>query len=841
MIGLRRSMNRVLVFCLLMVATAALGLSGCSSDNYDTPTVANNAPVAGAATNVLIEPATLKGWMDQGLVASNGTFDSRVVILDFNSDTTKQRIKSACRVSAAELNSTRLEGVGNAASMVATGAQMDAVIQRLGINENTTIVITTNSSTYQATRAYWIFRYWGFPKERLKVLDGLDAAFAAAYPDLMTTEVPTVTPSTYSVRNLDGINDDLRASVGEMIEIVKTLPTSTTNVVLDARATATTGGYWGLSPTPGLIVSGSVVVFDGHPVDGGYLNQADLYSGGKFKSAAEIKTLFEGKGWAPGKKVTVYCTSGYSTSPLFFALDAILGGDVQIFDGSWSQFGKYSQYALGGGQLPVGSPWAIDKYLDPATLKYNTAVSAGYKIEPLHGVADPIPAPFSGDTLQTDYTLVPPINPDVNPLANQVEEADRAAVPGPATVVISPPVATATDSVLIEPATLQAWMNAGLVNASTGAERVIILDVTGADNYAAGHIPGAQLWNTAGQAVTRVEGPAEAVNMVIPPTTMNERIAALGIDEHTTIVLTSSQTSSFQPNRAYFTFRYYGWPKSRLKVLNGYNFVWAKDALTKTATTTVPANPPLLTVQQIGNLRTDLRASLPELMDGIRDGRGVPVDFRGSSVAKAGSTTGVFADDHDGKDGATQAGGDADYVVFEGTMKGGKYYTYTNAQMDPANGDYRYKPVAIIEAELNAADVDGSKLTYSMCRTAMIASTGFFVLDALLDWPVMVYDGSWSQWGSLSADAGKGGQLPAASPWAVDNTTYMSVVNYNKTALKPVEPLNPDSAALLLTPNAAAANQIEKSDKEYQAVPPVNSGATSSPLTPYGGGSGGGC
>ena len=278
MIGLRRSMNRVLVSCLLTVATAALGLSGCSSDSYDTPTVASNAPIPGAATNVLIEPATLKGWMDQGLVANDGTFDSRVVILDFNSDTTKPRIKGACRVSGPELNSTRLEGVANTAPMVATGAQMDAVIQRLGINENTTIVFTTNSASYQATRAYWVFRYWGFPKERLKMLNGTDVAFAAAYPDLMTTEVPTATPSTYSVRNLDGINDDLRASVGEMIEIIRTLPTSTTNVVLDARATATTGGFWGKAATPGQLVTGTVVVFDGHPVDGGYLNQGDLFT-----------------------------------------------------------------------------------------------------------------------------------------------------------------------------------------------------------------------------------------------------------------------------------------------------------------------------------------------------------------------------------------------------------------------------------------------------------------------------------------------------------------------------------------------------------------------------------
>lgn len=816
-----------LVFLAALLATALLWGCGGGSDSYDTPTAASNAPIAGAATNVLIEPATLASWIGQGLVNNQSNFDQNVVVLDFASATDAKLIRGAQRVPQGDLQLKRLEGIGDANPMVATGAQMDAVIQRLGIKEDTVIVFTTSGNPYLATRAYWTFRYWGFPKERLRFVNGGNAAFEAAYPELMTTEAPSVTSSTYSVRNLTGINDDLRASVGEMIGIVSTLSSSTANLVLDARGVDPAKGkcgYYGTSVTPGQITTGSVVVFDGHPEGAQYLNQGDLFTSGKFKSADEIKALFAAKGWAPGKRVTVYCTTGYSATPLFFALDTILDTPAQLFDGSWSVLGKYSQNASAGGQLPVGSPWAVDKYLDPVTLKYNNNVSAGLKIEPLHGVLETPPMPFIGD--------------EVNPEANQIEAADLAAVGSTPSITITEPVATATSGVLITPGILQSWMDAGLVNAPAGAERVVILDVTALASYAAGHIPGAQLWDTAGQAVTRVEGPAEAVNMVIPAAKMNERIQALGIDENTTIVLTSSQTSSFMPSRAYFTFRYYGWPKSRLKVLNGYTFAWEKSALTTTATDLADST---LTVQQIGNLRTDLRASLPELMDGIRDGRGIPVDFRGSSVAAAGSTAGVFNDDHDADGTASQAGGDADYVVFEGTMKGAKYYTYTNFQMDPANGDYRFKPELIIRNELGAMGLTGSELMYSMCRTGYIASTGFFVLDGILGWPVMIYDGSWSQWGSLSDKADKGGQLTAGSPWAVDNATYMAVTNYNKSALKKVEPLNPDSAALLLKPSDAAANQIEKADAEYQAVPPASTGGTSGPPTAGGGSAGGGC
>jgi hypothetical protein len=61
----------------------------------------------------------------------------------------------------------------------------------------------------------------------------------------------------------------------------------------------------------------------------------------------------------------------------------------------------------------------------------------------------------------------------------------------------------------------------------------------------------------------------------------------------------------------------------------------------------------------------------------------------------------------------------------------------------------------------------------------VIASSAFFVLDAILDWPVANYDGSWSQWGQLSGDATKGGQLRSDSPWRTDTAARSELVVYN--------------------------------------------------------------
>lgn len=810
-----------LVAQLLLVAVAAFLLWGCGGggSSYDTPSDADNAPVLGSATNVLIEPDTLKSWIDEGLVGNESGYGSKVVIIDFRSSQ-DDRISGACRLGGADLTGTRFEGVADAAPLVATGEQMDAAIQRLGIDADTTIVFTTDGSPYLATRAYWTFRYWGFPKERLKLLNGGNNAFAAAYPELMNQVVPTPTPSTYSVKDLAGINDDLRASIGEMIEIFKTdLTTSATDIVFDARGDSY---YNGTNATSGLM-SGGIVVVDGHPEGGQFLSQGELFTDGKFKSAEEIEALFVDKGWEPGMKVTVYCTSGYSATPLFFAVDAILGGDAQLHDGSWSQTGKYSDFADMGGELPFNSPWAIDGYLanDP-TYNKDMYPGAPLLIETLDVASAVAPqlAPFTGNVPADDSDVV----------QSQVEAADAAYAPG----IGADPVDT-DDSVLIEYATLKAWMDAGLVNAAAG-EKVVILDVTSEDAYNAGHIPGAQLWNTAGQAIVRTEGPAPAVNMVLDGESMDARIQAAGIDENTTIVITSSATATYFPSRAYFLFRYWGFPKSRIKVLNGYNGAWPDVDLSTEATDL--ADSTLSVADFDSGVQLDTRVSLAELMDAARDGRGTAVDFRGDKSAP-GSTAGVFSD----------VGGD--YVVFEGTLNIGKSFSWKDFNYDYDGGDLRYKSAAEIEAALMAAGVpepsmDGSYSNpiYSYCRTGYIASTGFFVLDGILGVDVMTYDGSWSQWGKMSADATMGGELVGDvdySAWATDSADYMSVINYNYENLKQVESLNADADALQLDP--AATNQVEDADYEYQTTPKDASGSDDggSPPTSGSGDLGGGC
>ncbi len=231
-------------------------------------------------------------------------------------------------------------------------------------------------------------------------------------------------------------------------------------------------------------------------------------------------------------------------------------------------------------------------------------------------------------------------------------------------------------------------------------------------------------------------------------------------------------------------------------------------------------------------VQPDTRVSLAELMDAVRDVRGTAIDFRGDKSA-SGSTPGVYPPS-------------GDYGVFEGTLNGGKYFNYTAVNED---GNLRYKSRGEIVAAMQENGIyigdfsnDGSydNPAYSYCRTAYIASTGFFVLDAIIGVDAMVYDGSWSQWGKMSADVSVGGELAAGadySAWATDSNTYMSAINYNVDPV--LDAFSPDAEALQLDP--ADTNQIEDADYDYQIQAPAAAPGPDEPPTPGDGDGGGGC
>ena len=400
----QRTFQRSALISVMLLAGALvpyLTFWGCGGGGFDAPTT--------TSVSALLPAETLKVWVDQGKV--NGEGYDRVVILNV---TDNAALYAAEHIPGAQLLNwntdvwqTRIEGLAPDVNMVPEGSLMDGVIQRSGIDQNTTIVFTSTNMLH-AARAYFTFRYWGFPKERLKMIDGLNGAWKALFP--MTTEVPVVTPSTYSVRKNGTLRSDLRASLGEMMAVAA--DTDPDTVIVDGRSAATAGSYAGIPRSTAGVFSpgGDYTVFEGRMKGAKALQYTNLYSSNYFRAFDNIVLQLAAIGVDGSKTTYVHCRTGVIASVLFFALDGILGWDTVLYDGSWSQWGQMS--GTKGGGLASGSAWRTDVSPLSELVVYNQDNSALV------------------ETLPVDNLAVLMYTSPADPRANQIEKEDAAYMTG---------------------------------------------------------------------------------------------------------------------------------------------------------------------------------------------------------------------------------------------------------------------------------------------------------------------------------------------------------------------------------------------------------------------------
>jgi 3-mercaptopyruvate sulfurtransferase SseA len=360
----RRGFQRSLAGALLSTVLALVGCGGADDKgSYPDPTASITTT---KTVTALIEPATLKQWMDEGKVNNTDPASmDRVVIVTVGTAAqyATQHIPGAQLLnSSTELLMTRLEGVGSMTTMVLDGPSMDSLIQRLCIDGRTTVVFVASKTqnSLNATRAYFTFRYWGFPKERLKVLNGGENGWEAAVATngwaashALTTAVPTITPGTYSVRNQYVYNGSstanfaLRTSIGEMLSVVDKINNG--SQATDANGVAILD-----------VRGGNPLVYVSNAGVDDYAQYAMSGAGNTstFKPVAELTARLATFGVTGSKSmIYVYCASGLRAAAPFFVLDGILGWNVSMYDGSWNQWSSYASAATAN---KVATAWQTD-------------------------------------------------------------------------------------------------------------------------------------------------------------------------------------------------------------------------------------------------------------------------------------------------------------------------------------------------------------------------------------------------------------------------------------------------------------------------------------------------
>lgn len=204
----------------------------------------------------LLSANDLKRWIDNGYKDDSG---NRVVILDTSrgvpaarNDYDSGHIPGAHYVDFnSDIIKTRSDGPIDNDTMVADGPQFDAHIQKYGIDNNTTVVFTGHHIFWTA-RAYWTYRYWGFPQSHLYVLNGKattgQSVWTASGYDLETVEPPAPTPATFSVSSWPGNMDSVRASLEDVRNVAEGMVPDA--VILDTRNEDEWNGNGIVSATP---------------------------------------------------------------------------------------------------------------------------------------------------------------------------------------------------------------------------------------------------------------------------------------------------------------------------------------------------------------------------------------------------------------------------------------------------------------------------------------------------------------------------------------------------------------------------------------------------------------
>ncbi|KJD33003.1 hypothetical protein PK35_08515 [Tamlana nanhaiensis] len=198
-------------------------------------------------------------------------------------------------------------------------AQFQEEARKLGVNNDSAIVVYDDKGIYSSARVWWLFKAFGF--NNIVVLNGgLPAWLKASYP---TESMILYNGST------GNFVANLQPGFMQFFEDVKRASKDKTHTIIDARAAARFNCEVP-EPREGLR-SGTIPNSVNLPFQ-------DLLENGIFKSKAEIELMFS-KMAKPEDDLIFSCGSGITACVL--ALGAEMSGykNISVYDGSWTEWG----------------------------------------------------------------------------------------------------------------------------------------------------------------------------------------------------------------------------------------------------------------------------------------------------------------------------------------------------------------------------------------------------------------------------------------------------------------------------------------------------------------------
>jgi thiosulfate/3-mercaptopyruvate sulfurtransferase len=205
--------------------------------------------------------------------------------------------------------------------MLPSPAEFAAAVGKLGIG-NDTLVIVYDSNFYMASaRVWWTFRAFGHDK--VAVLDG---GIARWRQESRAVDAETVTPQPQNFKA------NFRPELVRDIEQVQALLGQPGAQILDARGP---GRFHATEPEPRPGVRG------GHIPGSRNLPFKTLSDETNFrlKSLAELQALYAQTGVDISQPIVTTCGTGVTASILALSLYLLGNETVAVYDGSWTEWG----------------------------------------------------------------------------------------------------------------------------------------------------------------------------------------------------------------------------------------------------------------------------------------------------------------------------------------------------------------------------------------------------------------------------------------------------------------------------------------------------------------------
>ncbi|WP_305369074.1 sulfurtransferase [Photobacterium leiognathi] len=210
--------------------------------------------------------------------------------------------------------------------MLPSAEQFDREVSKLGISNDTHVVIYDSLGMFSSARGWWMFKAMGHNK--VSVLDGGLPAWIAAGYDTESGELTTITPSVFNaelqpewVIDADGLNQ---------------LLADDSVAVIDARPRAR---FLGSVKEP------RAGIRSGHMPNAKNLPFAKLLNDGHFVELAEIQTKFDDIS-RPDQRLIFSCGSGITACILALAAHRVGRNVLTVYDGSWTEWGANERYPV---------------------------------------------------------------------------------------------------------------------------------------------------------------------------------------------------------------------------------------------------------------------------------------------------------------------------------------------------------------------------------------------------------------------------------------------------------------------------------------------------------------